>query len=386
MKPIAWVILVGSLLLTEVTLAQRSGQDAEYDAFVRRWSYRFAPWGRFKPDELRAAEPMLQKLRRRYPTNEWLKYVELRLLAEKQDWQSARAILDTPPRPKGVWSDRWRLHVYWQQGDYRSVLWSDASRRYFPFRLWCLFLPTAIFLYGWRLSRITGSPAILAAVTLPLVMSALALPYHWLAGIVVSGAPYPIAYLQEQVCDLLYDLLLFGTLFIVAVLLLRKYGQSLVFTPLRANWLAAGAVTLLVAHGVWQLSPSLWHNPNALVTLFQEAGTLNLPGLAQVGVRLFVQDVSMALLYVMLAYRAARSRLPFVPAFAFALLVTLSTPNSWWELEQGLAMLRFTTFWVAPALMMYERYGRVGVTLIAFWWSTVTASLGSLLLSVPKVL
>jgi hypothetical protein len=96
-------------------------------------------------------------------------------------------------------------------------------------------------------------------------------------------------------------------------------------------------------------------------------------------VDLLVRDVSLVLLMVVLAYGGARSSLPPVPAFAFALLVSFSTPNSWWEPEQVLAMLRFSAFWVIPALMLYERFGRFGIALMAFWWSTVMTNLGSVL-------
>jgi hypothetical protein len=380
MKRVTGTILVSLLLFTTGnSLAQKRGQDAEYDAFVHWWYSKTAYWMRFNPNELREAEPVLQKLRQRYPNNEWLKHAELRLLAQRQDWQGVRALLDTPPRPKGTWSDRWRIHVYWQEGDYRSVLWSDASRRYFRFRLWCLVLPVAIFLYGWRLSRQTGSSAILAAVTLPLVVSVLALPYHWVASIIVSGAPYPIAYVQEHLSDIIYNLLLFGTLSAGVVLLLRKRWCNVHFTPVKLNWLTAGAVILLVSHGGWTVSQPLWANPHALSTLIREAGSLSRLAVTEVMIDLLLRDVSLALLMVSLAYRGARSSLPPVPAFAFALLVSFSTPNSWWEPEQGLAMLRFSAFWVIPALMLYERFGRFGIALMAFWWSTVMTNLGSVL-------
>ncbi len=380
MKGVIGTIWASLLLFTTGgALAQKSGQDAEYDAFVRWWYSKTAYWILFNPNELREAEPVLQKLRQRYPNNEWLKHAELRLLAQREDWQAVRALLDTPPRPKGTWSDRWRIHVYWQEGDYRSVLWSDASRRYFRFRLWCLALPVAIFLYGWRLSRQTGASAILAAVTLPLVVSVLALPYHWLAGIIASGAPYPIAYVQEHLSDIIYNLLLFSTLSASVVLLLRKHWCSVHFTPVKLHWLTAGAVILLVAHGAWRVSQPLWAAPHAFSTLIREAGSLNRLAVTEVMVDLLVRDVSLVLLVVILAYGGARSSLPPVPAFAFALLVSFSTPNSWWEHEQVLAMLRFAAFWVIPALMLYERFGRFGIALMAFWWSTVMSNLGSVL-------
>lgn len=379
MKSYAQALLIGFLLLIGIAHAQHPGRDLEYDAFVQQWKHARDPWMRFKPQELRTIEPALVELRGKYPDNDWLKYAHLRLLAEKKDWQGVRTILESSSRPEGDWSQRWRLHAYWQLGDYSSLLRSDALRDYLRLYLLRLLLPVAVFLYSWRLARLSSTAAIRSSAMVCMVISILVLPYDWLSGIAVAGAPFPIAYGQEQMSNITRGALLFGTLLFTTVMLLRRYGSTLRLMPSERNWLLVPAAVLLVTAGFWYIILPLWRNPEGLLGFVQASGQLRGFWLLSLGVRFSVIDVALALFFVLLAYRAVRNHLGIVLSLAYTLLLALATAGPWWELDQMHTMLRFALFSLLPAVMMYEQYRRFWAALIPFWWSTIMASFGTIM-------
>lgn len=374
------LILVALVVMAASVAGQPAPRDDDYHRLVQTWREVYDQQLRLKPDAAESLIPLLHSLQAKYPQDQWLTYVQVRLLAERGEWSHIQQLLLACGQQKQEWCSRWLLHTYWRQGRYSAFLRSPELSRYLLTSLRRMLLPLVLLAFAWWLSRRVGNRGIFWATAVAFIFNLLIAPYEMIAGILVSGAPFPISLREERLAEVVYSVLLYGTLLLGSLWLMRRllftatYSEAVSDRSRLLGFAAAG----LILQGLLQALPLLSlrsdvYSPPSL------AASINQPAFLKLLAELVLKDVALAVYFVMLYYGVARRSFGIVGAICVLALPAISS-FAWKPLPD----LLWTTahFWalsVAPAVLLYESKPRWWVAAVPFWWYSLLQALRSLL-------
>lgn len=372
-----WAAMVLVLLLVSTAAGQHRAPETERKALLARWWRAYDAWLRIPDEDIRQIDTRLRTLRQRYPEDPALRTIDLYICAATKDWARARTVLDESSVSPGRFVE-WRIHVYWRQRDWRSLVRSPDLHTYLASHALRLVLPTVVFIFAWWLSKRTGIPILFKAGSVSLALAILTEPYRILSGILVAGAPYPIDYRETQISELWHLVLLYGTL----ALLIRTYikdGEEH-FRSSGSSWLWALAAALMAGVLVREAVLPIVLNPKVISQLANYSAWLNWYLFIQLGILLFVRDVSLSLFFVRHVYQGARVAFSPAKSLGLVLLLSMGSGGWWWSASEVQRMvIDFGLLTLVPAVLLYEWRHHWFYAVVPFWWSTALERFRSIL-------